>query len=397
MKNKNLLFSALIYFIGMLFFLVCDIYISANFSDEIISNWAFYKSLIIVVGSLSLFGYDQVFIRNQNLIKSYRLTFVRNLFIISLLTVIIVFFVKNLNFTESLKLFISIISFSFLTYLSSGARANNNLWKSQFINNFWKVLILIFLLSFQVEILDYFVLSFIISLLFSFILKGYFPKENEIVNSNITTEEESKVAKSFFYTSLTLLFTIYGEQIIINMFKKEDLSSEIFIYYSIFTPITLSVNGFLGFILAPKIRRLKNFNVSSFKKMNYLLTLTTLVLTIFSFLIGFLYFKFIAFENTTPDIVTITLLFLICIVRGIYTATSVCLGVFGNSISIRKTAYGFWIGAILNILIIILALVYETNNSLYFILIATLINWLIRLSVSNFYSINSLKFNYETK
>lgn len=388
--NRNLIWSAAIYFVGMLLFLVCDVYVSSHFSNDFISSWAFYKSLIIVIGSLSLLGYDQVFIREQKLIKLYRGTFARNVLIISFLTVLVVSYVRELIFVDSVKLFLSIIIFSILTYISAATRANNNLWKSQFSSNFWKILILLFLLYSTLDILEYFLISIMISLVLSFFLKGYFPDGKEIIDSDLRLDESSAVARSFFFTSLTLLFSTYGEQLLINFFNKQELSSQVFKYYSIYTPIALSVNGFIGFILAPRIRRMKTFNRSSFVKLNYVLFFSTIVLTLVSFFGGYLYLEYFSSMKLETNYLILILLFLICIIRGVYTATSVCLGVFGSAKSIKKTAYGFWIGAGIFLIIVCFVLNYDIRNSVYLILLATLINWLIRLVVSNYYSFKSL-------
>lgn len=398
MKNKELIFSAIFYGLGLLCLLLADLYVSNNYSKNFIADWAFFKSSIIIVGSISMFGYDQVFIRNQDLIKSYSKVFIKNLLFLSAVVVTFIYFFKNESFINLLKLFFTIICFSILTYFSASSRAAYNLWKSQFSTNFWKIILFPCLVLLSLSSIDYFLIAMVISLLLSYFLKGFLPRSENVIESNISKEQERKIAQSFMFTSLTLLFSTYGEQFVINLFNKEELSSEIFKYYAYFTPIAFSINGFIGFILAPKIRKLKKFSVNDFNKLNLSIFLLSLICCVVSFIGGYLYVKFVLKTNFKLDIVILTLLFVLSLIRGLYTATSVCLGVFGDYFSIRKTAIGFWISVFLYLGILLITLFFNLKYSIYIVIFATLINWTMRLLISNYFSYKSLKqINYEAK
>ena len=44
-----------------------SVFVSENFSENNIAEWAFYKSTIIILGTVVLLGYDQVFVRDPTL------------------------------------------------------------------------------------------------------------------------------------------------------------------------------------------------------------------------------------------------------------------------------------------------------------------------------------------
>ena len=398
MKNKELLFSAFIYGVGLLSLLFSDLYVSNKFTENFIADWAFYKSTIIIVGSIALFGYDQVFIRNQELIKSYKFIFLKNLFVFTVLVILCVYLFRGDDTLSLLKLFLSIIFFSILSYFSAASRASFNLWKSQFSTNAWKIFLFPLLFLISGSSIDYFFISVLISLVCSYFLKGFLPKEGNLTKSNISLGDERKIARSFMFTSLTLLLSTYGEQFVINMFNKESLSSELFRYYAYFTPIAFSINGFVGFILGPRIRKMSRFTVKDFNRLNLIMLILTFLCCIVSFVGGYIYVNLINKSQLKIDFLILFILFLLAIVRGLYTATSVCLGVFGDYISIRKTALGFWISVFIYIGILFITLLFNFKYSLHIIVMATLLNWVLRLLISNYFSYKSIKqINYETK
>ena len=107
LKNKlgkgrlDVVLSFLIYSIGLLSILVADLYVTKNFETDRIADWAFIKSTVVLIGTICLLGYDQVFVRDVTLIKRVFKTFVFQSLVISLLSAIIIGIIKGIDIAET--------------------------------------------------------------------------------------------------------------------------------------------------------------------------------------------------------------------------------------------------------------------------------------------------------
>lgn len=391
MKN-NIALSFIVYGLGLLSFLIADIFVSNTFSIEDISKWAFFKSVIFIIGSISIFGYDQVLVRDNRLIKKLFKPFVIQSLMICVSLITIISFLKKLDIYEYFFLIISTLFFAYLNYFSSATRSNYLLVKSQFFVNGWKVILLILLLIFYFEnVLIYFFISigsiFFLSLFLIRLNYDYPPATNHIISK----KESKKLAFAFLLSNLTLIFSIYGEQFIINLLNKQVTSAYLFRYFAVFTPIALSLNGFLGFYLGPKIRRLIFFSKPQYFRLTLNIVFVSLLFCLISLFIGYLYFTFYLTEGNNLDWIIIVLLTLMCFVRGIYVSTSVCLGIFASDKYLSKVAYLFWATSIIYILSLCIILFFiDGIIAARYIAFATLINWTLRLIISNNYTLKTI-------
>jgi O-antigen/teichoic acid export membrane protein len=394
MKNKkDLAFSFLIYGLGLLSLLLTDIYISENFDEKGIAQWAFYKSTIFMIGTICLLGYDQVFVRDKSLIKRYFNKFLFQTVIISTVACIIIYFAKNITIKELSYLALSIFLFALLSFYSAASRACYNLWKSQFSLNFWKILFFcsIFIFDFD-DISIYIIISLILSVTISFLLKGYQDEDDLNDNLRINDSDAKKISLAFLFSNITLILSVYGEQFLINLYGNSITSAYLFKYFSIFTPIALSVNSFLGFYLAPKIRKENNMNISKFKVFTLKILLFSVFITLISIVCGLIFITYFSKSTEGPiDYFIIVLLAILSIIRGVYISTSVCLGVFANSKSLKYVAISFWGCTILYVFSIFI--IPENTDGLMaarLIVLASLVNWLLRLLFSNAFTIKTL-------
>lgn len=196
MKKKiDIVISFGFYGLGLLSFLLADIFVSENFSQENIAEWAFYKSTIIVLGSIVLLGYDQVFVRDPSLVTRFFKKFIIQALVIGAIGVTIITFFKSYTLEKGIYLFLGVILYGFINYSSSSLRACFNLWKAQFSINFWKVLLLFFLFfgAFK-ELSYYFLIPIILTLLSAVFFGGYKTKEDRSLFENLSDADSKAIA-----------------------------------------------------------------------------------------------------------------------------------------------------------------------------------------------------------
>ncbi len=394
-SNKDASFSFIFYGFGLLGMLLSDLYVSSNFSTSAIAEWAFFKSTILIVSTICLLGFDQLFVRDQTLIKRYLKSFLIYSVIIIFAVVVIIFYLKNYNYLKAILLGVAIFLMAIQNYISAASRGNYRLWKAQFSANFWKLLLFISIITIpKIDTIYYFVavLSFCVSV--GLFLKGYKKVSDRFASKEyLDTKTARLMGISFLLHNLTLVVAIYGEQFLINLFGAEVASSHLFKYVAIFTPIALSLNGFLGFYLGPKIRIKNNMDLKRYKKFGIRIFFFSIIVVVISFSFGLLYMTTILEISWQElDYWIIGCLFAITLVRGLYIATSVCLGVFGSKEFLQKAASYTWLTTIGYLLgIVIILFMFNGIVAAELICLATLINWILRLTVSNLFTIRTFK------
>ncbi|GGG11369.1 hypothetical protein GCM10011344_10100 [Dokdonia pacifica] len=388
-KKIDLLASFGIYGIGLLSFLIIEIVIIKKYNVTSIANWAFYKSTIILIGSFTLLGYDQVLLRDPKLIRIHFKKFFLRALVVSLCSTLIIFFIKDYSWENAFLIFLGIVLYGLMNYNTAASRANNNLWKSQFSKNFWKFFILLLLLSnFVQDIFIYFIIAFSITVVFVFFFKGYISKNNKTLTNDISVNEAEGLSRAFLITSVTLLLAIYGEQFLINLCGDEIASAHLFKYFAVITPIALSLNGFLGFYLGPKIIRESNSKShKSYKQLFHKVFLFSIVNTLFSSIIGVLFLKYyLDIEIQDFDFSLILILSGVSFIRGIYVTNSVYVGLYANKSELLGIARYFGIFTALYLIAVVVALfLFSGIFTAQIISVLSLINWISRFVISNIY------------
>lgn len=396
--NKDFLFSLILYGGGLSGMFLSDVYVTSNFSTNKIAEWAFTKSSILIVSSICLMGYDQLFIRDQTLIRRRLPKFIISSAIIISVVCLALYFVRDYTLIKTILLAFAFFIMALQNYIASASRGNYRLWKSQFSANFWKFLIFIFLvINPDWPIYVYYICVLVLTVGLALLFKGYTNASDEFITKEVLDDKEAlSMGLSFLFHSLTLVFAIYGEQFIINLFGAETTSSHLFKYVAVFTPIALSLNGFLGFYLGPRIRLGNNKSHTYFVNLNFKILIYTLATVCLSFLFGFCYFVYyLNVPFSEFDFVIIICLFFLCIIRGMYISTSVTLGVFGNTKHLSNSAIYTWVSTLLYLLLIILVLSFFSGIfAAQLICGATLLNWIMRLIISNVYTAKALKHGY---
>ncbi|MCJ8319676.1 MAG: hypothetical protein MJK12_08575 [Colwellia sp.] len=386
--NVKLFISFLFYGLGILAFLITDLYVVTNFPIEFAANWAYYKSLLFITGSLGLLGLDQVLVRNPHLVSSLLKTFSVQITLIALALVIAISII-NPTTNNQYILFLNIILFSSILFFSAIFRSRNQLIRAQFTTNAWKCLLLFFLYFSFTNQIDLWYLS-ALSLILIVALVMYFSTsiEHVPVNSQLPVDNARNIGLLFLFHNLTLILSVYGEQFLINFFGQSNVSHILYAHFIVFTPIALSINGFLGFYLGPKIRRVKTFSLVDYQKLNSNIIKYSLGITIISIVIGFVAFNYFYKNNNIQMNFSIILaLFLLCLSRGIYTTSSVCLGIFADNKILSITAKLNWLILIIYIgTLVIILNVFKDVEAAEYIAYTSSFHWLCRLGIARHYT-----------
>ena len=393
--NKDSSFSFIFYGFGLMGMLLSDLYVSSNFSIQATAEWAFLKSTILIVSTICLVGYDQLFVRDQTLIKRYFKFFLKYSFFIISTLLLIVFFLKSYTYDKIILLGCAVFLMAIQNYISAASRANYRLWKAQFSANFWKLLLFITIILIpEIDTIYYYVIVLLFTVSVGLFLGGVKKVSDKYASKeHLDDKTANNMGFSFLLHNLTLVLAIYGEQFLINLFGAEVSSSHLFRYVAVFTPIALSLNGFLGFYLGPKIRIKNNMDLTKYKKFVLHIFFFSIAVVSVSFIFGLGYMtKILGVNWQDLDYFIIICLFGLTMVRGLYIATSVCLGVFGTKIYLKKAAIYTWFATILYLIMISVVLfIYEGIIVAQLICLLTFVNWILRFTVSNIYTKKTLK------
>ncbi len=190
---------------------------------------------------------------------------------------------------------------------------------------------------------------------------------------------------------MTLVTATYGEQFIINLTGNVDVSSRLFRYYAVFTPVALSVNGFIGFFLGPRIRRRARFDLPGLRSLFSRISMVALAITGVSVLAGIVLYRFL--HGGEPlDIVIISSLAILCLARGIYTVPSVCNGIFATHGVLMRIALLQWtlVGIYCSAIWLILTFS-NTMNASRLVAMTSMAHWVARTLVAGSYSYSTVR------
>lgn len=384
MKSKHQVFvSFIIYGLGLLSLLSVDIYISTKFSVDEISKWAGLKSIVFLLGGVCLLGFEQVLVRSPKYINALYKRLLLQIIILSfLLSVIVWLFFEQYGF---LIVFLSVLFYSLNQFHFSIFRATRCFINSQLATNFWKVILLVsVVLTFNIGYSLVFSLFLILTI--SIILfYRFYPQERDIPDSNqYKTLRIEGVA--FAFHNLTLVAAIYGEQFFINLYDDKIASTILFTHFAYLTPIALSVNGFIGFYLSPKLRQVKNMTSKIYYDLFVKIFIYSLSISFISYFVGYYIFYYLNKEDLFSMTIALPVI-VTCFFRGCYVLSSSVLGVFAPKDMLIKTAKLNWVILIIYISSLVLSLMfYDGYQAAMLISVLSMMHWFLRLLVSQLYS-----------
>jgi hypothetical protein len=400
--NKDLTLSLLIYLISVGGLTLSDLIVVSSFSHDSVSQWAFFKSVIFVLGGLCVFGFDQLLLREASYYIEIKKQFwIQSIFLSASSSLLLFFYLDSIF--EALLCFLILIFYSFFLLEASYWRGKGKLIISQLYTNLWKlilfvVLFFVIILKINENILNIYFGSVMLSFFVLGVL-GYFLFSNNGSNGKLEKINTKKrisffiLGFYFFVHNISLVIANYGEQFLINIFNKTKLSVDIFTYITLYASLTLAAISFVGFYLGPIVRNNKNFNLQNyyyyFKWLVLLSVVTLLVNSIFIAFLKPIFFKQIEF-NPLLWFLTILMTFF----RVIYILPSLCLGVFGSEKVLMKSSFYTFIAVGIYVGIFSLLLKNDNENIVYILMFLMLTHWLFKLILSNYFvhlSLSKLK------
>ena len=398
-KSKiGLIISFGIYGLGLLAYLLSDLYITKYYEADIIADWAFYKSFFPLIGALCIMGLDQALIRYPQYVNAISISFISRMTVLAVVSVLVVGFFRDYQLTNIFILIFIVMAYTALLYNAGAQRAHRKFWQAQIAINSWKILLLflvIYLSNYPVY--TWYGMSLLASLVVIILIKGFkYPEQKKIEESSVS-KEIYNVGFYFFIHNIVFVFSIYGEQFLINIYGSKDVSAYLFSHYVVFASVANSLLGFVGFILMPKIKQMHNFNLAIYKQWLIRFVLIGFVLSVISFLSGLLIIKYIFAswnyysDAGELDYLIIIFICMVCWVRYIYSLPSSTMGAYANEKKLKITAIYNWALIIIYMLVFMLILSQSTGaDAARLISIATFCGWMVRLFISNLYSKRAL-------
>lgn len=395
--NKDNFLSFFIYFCSVGLFTLADFLVIHYFSTEHIATWAFYKSVIFVLGGMCILGFDQILLRDINKFKEIKTQFLLQSSLLSL--ILSLFLITKLeNYLDFFKLTLILFFYSLLLFYAGYWRANKNLSNSQISTNSWKIfvfftlLINIFFIKF--DVIDVFLISLSFSVVILFFLGIFKTKKNNQLNyenNNLLNENKKNsniylfmLGLYFFLHSFSLVVANYGEQLIINYFGNYEVSKVIFSYITFYSSIVLAGAGFLGFYLGPKVRYDADFGIIKYKFLLKRIFIFGICIVILNSII--VYFANLYFlKQNLNDIFLWFLVVILTILRVIYIMPSLCLGVFGSIEHLKRSAIYSLIFALIYVIVFLFLMYRDYNELKYIVLLLMILHWMSKIYISNYY------------
>ena len=386
MKSKLLTIS--IYLSGMLSFFLVDFVIARYETTEAIANWASIKSIVMIGGTLVLFGIDQVMVR----LPQQALSILKRSYLQVIVAVVIYYYsIYKLGLlTESFWLMFAVLALGVSILLFGFYRSQFLLLPAQVITNGWKPLFLIILITLILfDITRVYSLLFITSISLSVSGAFLLSKKKKVIPNNIADHKHESIKEQyglglrFFISLMSLNLSLYLEQILLNMDGHQIESSIYFSHFAIILPLMMVFNGYIGFILGPYIRKNRIQFDYLLKSYWWVLPVTSLLLGVISFLLSMYAYSYLLsgkgeFIYSLAAIVTS-----IGVLRLIYILPSSYLGVVASKHILNK----FILMNVFGIIVLVggFYLFYQiTDNALFSVAYASLLNWLLRSVYGNY-------------
>lgn len=386
MKSKKIILSLLIYLLGTVLFLCSDFYISKNFNEIGVANWATLKSIIFVFGGVCIFGFDQILVRKPELFKK---VVRRYLFQILLSSIVIGFLLKKYFIDDYNFIYISIVIFlyAFSQFCAAAFRGSGKLVEAQFFTNGWKIFTILFLLLGVVNLSYVYIFSFfLVCILGSYTIYNYEKLNNELV---FPLKNQYKLGFFFLLNSLSLTMATYGEQLLINAFGNKVVSTIVFNYILAFNSFILLFVGFLGFYFVPKLKQIKRFNENKYKDYMKNFFWLGFILCGFGFGFGFLIFKY--YLNIEINIVLALLCLISAYVKILYIIPSAAVSLYCDEEKVAKISIFNLYNLGFYVFIFFISMVIFNEYLVHSVFLVMSMHWFLRLLNTHKFVVQALR------
>lgn len=386
MKSKKLILSLLIYLLGTVLLLCSDFYISKNFNEIGVANWATLKAIMFVFGGICIFGFDQILVRKPELFKK---VIKRYLFQILLFSIVIGFLLKNYFIDDYKFIYISIVIFlyAFSQFCAAAFRGSGKLVEAQFFTNGWKIFTILFLFLGVVNLSYVYIFSFfLVCILGSYSIYNYEKLNDELV---FPIKNQYKLGFFFLLNSLSLTMATYGEQLLINAFGNKVVSTIVFNYVLAFNSFILLFVGFLGFYFVPKLKQVEEFNENKYKDYMRKFFWLGFILCGFGFGFGFLVFKY--YLNIEMNIVLALLCLISAYVKILYIIPSAGVSLYCDEEKVAKISIFNLYNLGFYVFIFFISMVIFNEYLVHSVFLVMSMHWFLRLLNTHKFVVQALR------
>lgn len=380
-KSPRVIASVTIYLAGMTSLFCVDIYIAASFADKWAAEWALLKGIIFIGAPIILLGVDHVFVRQPEKVYGTYLPLILQIILGATCVSALVSTVFDL---EAWKLQVSLISYSVVVMHFSIHRAQLKLVFSQLVFQFWKPCLLILVVfvntlgcpASKIQLVDLVVLVLTGSCVGTVIIYVFLNRKSlRFEFKNIS--QLIVLGKYFAIAAILLNLSLYGEQLLVNFFATPEEAALLFRHSSAILPFTISLNGFVYFLLGPFVKSNTVAAIELWKARVGHVYVGVLTLFIASLFFGYCVFKVFYSVNTLFIWDIALMICLVAAFRTLFMFPSSLIAVRGDSADfLRFTLQNVF--AIVSYICVFFVAYSFTNDAVQSVLMGSIANWCIR-------------------
>ncbi|MFM2586339.1 hypothetical protein [Vibrio campbellii] len=375
--------------------MIADIVIAKHYQLAEVEIWAFAKSVLLLAASSCILGVDQVIVREPGALKIIlRFLVVRG----TILAIIIALGLKFFsNEVSGITWFVLVASLSFLSFMFAIYRGALKMFSAQLALNGWKFVFLLLVssligsgLGVDIVLTISIVTSVLLIIFIMFSSKSWletYKAENTELNKNQIISQSYK----FVVLSLSLNLSINFEQIAINTIGGGENSALVFAHFTVFLPLIVFLNGFVGFYLGPLLRKSREkFNLKYYYRLAIVFVFSSIGLGFISYFMGMLAFE----ELYSGKYIFINefaiLTILIGALRLLYSLPSSYISILGSEETLLIYSKSNLLFVLMLFVGVMLLMKLGVSVPLS-VLISSLINWFIRVAYGSYLSISELR------
>lgn len=388
--------SFALYVGGLLSLFVIDLLISRFGTVEQISQWAYLRSSVMLMAFFALVGADQSLIRNSEEVGSTTIPTVVALAAAlgALGSWLLSSMRDDLQFHQ-IFLFVMAVSISML--VASYYRLEAYLIRSQLSANLWKYLLLIAVLIAyffhdKVELLNFLLMVSLVVLIFNGVAAlGVALKYCRRAHVNSSLKDFYKDGARFLLMGGTLNLSVNIEQVLLAQVREAGAGAEVFSYITSFGAVFVLANGFYGFLLGPYIKKNKAAVLVGFRRFIMTNMLAACVLGFVAIWVGIQLYAYLYQGKFVFRYEVAALTVLIFMLRFLYVVPSSFIGFAGSEVLFNKYLLAN-IASLLMFVIFFYVLVSVLGDPVLSVLLASLMNWVIRVVYGVFLAQNKEAF-----
>lgn len=372
----------IMYGLGMASFFFLDIYVSSSMPIELISQWAETKSYVLVGSTVLLLGLDQVLVRHS---ESSLSILKRAAINVTLLSIAVTFFLAVIgNVGSPYFLGCAIVALSSSSLLYAVFRAFNIKFQAQVAVNGWKVVMtsLVLLFWFLGEPINFPILIITSCVLtVSILVASNWGRLSMIISS---TEQQhpyqrtyTRLGAQYLVALLTLSLSIYLEQILLNANGFVVASAQYFAHVAIILPPFVFLNGYLGFVLGPFVRKEPQRSTEIYLGYRLIVGIGAALVTLAAVWASETVFLFIVGNKISYSVPLASCIAAIGLCRFVYTVPSSFVSMLGDRQQIDRFVISNVAGVLILVVVFYSLVALEVEPSLA-VGLASLANWIVR-------------------